>query len=105
MSTRPQPPGQKIFRVGTALRRRINGGGLPQNKHIFLVANGFITKSYPSNEQFGNQSLEAFMPKQSSDKLSRLAAKVLRGYWPTKAEVKRLAASVLSQDETKGKRK
>ena len=42
--------------------------------------------------------------KESSDKLSTLAAKVLKGYKPTPAELKSLGASVLSQDETKGKR-
>lgn len=46
------------------------------------------------------------MPKkQSSDKTSSLAAKVLSGTKkPTVKEVKKLAASVLSQDEKKGKR-
>lgn len=43
--------------------------------------------------------------KQSSDKASTLAAKVLSGVKkPTAKEVKKLAASVLSQDEKKGKR-
>ena len=43
--------------------------------------------------------------KQSSDKVSTLASKVLSGSkTPTKAEVKTLAASVLSQDEKKGSR-
>jgi hypothetical protein len=44
--------------------------------------------------------------KQSSSKLSTLASKVLSGdKKPTVAESKKLAASVLSQDETKGQRK
>ena len=43
--------------------------------------------------------------KQSSDSTSTLAAKVLKGYKPTQKETKSLAGSVLSQDETKGKRK
>lgn len=44
--------------------------------------------------------------KQSSSKVSTLAAKVLSGVKkPTAPEVKRLAASVLSQDEKKGQRK
>ena len=43
--------------------------------------------------------------KQSGDKTSTLAAKVLSGAKkPTAAEIKTLAASVLSQDEKKGKR-
>ena len=42
--------------------------------------------------------------KQSSDKTSSLASKALRGETLTKAEVKSLAGSVLSQDETKGNR-
>ena len=44
------------------------------------------------------------MPKkQSSSKLSTLASKVLSGEKkPTAAESKKLAASVLSQDETRG---
>lgn len=46
------------------------------------------------------------MPKkQSGDKVSTLASKVLSGkIKPTKAEIKQLAGSVLGQDETKGKR-
>ena len=44
--------------------------------------------------------------KQSSASLSSLAAKVLRGEKiPTIAEAKRLAACVLSQDETTGQKK
>jgi hypothetical protein len=44
------------------------------------------------------------MPKkQSSASLSTLAAGILNGtIEPTKAQIKRLAASVLSQDETRG---
>ena len=46
------------------------------------------------------------MPKkQTTDKVSTLASKVLSGSKkPTAAEAKSLAASVLSQDEKKGKR-
>lgn len=44
--------------------------------------------------------------KQSSPKVSTLAAKVLSGTKkPTTAEVKSLAASVLGQDEIKGQSK
>ena len=44
--------------------------------------------------------------KQSSSKTSTLASKVLSGKkTPTKKEVKSLAASVLSQDESKGQKK
>lgn len=44
--------------------------------------------------------------KQSSDRLSSLASKVLSGKKkPSQKDIKRLAGSVLSQDETKGKRK
>ena len=44
--------------------------------------------------------------KQSSSKLSTLASKVLSGdKKPTVADFKKLAASVLSQDEKKGQRK
>lgn len=42
--------------------------------------------------------------KQSGDKPSSIASKVLRGGTPTRKEVKSLAASVLSQDEKKGPR-
>jgi hypothetical protein len=43
--------------------------------------------------------------KQSSDKLSGLASDVLSGRKkPNKKEIKSLAASVLGQDEKKGKR-
>jgi hypothetical protein len=44
--------------------------------------------------------------KQSSPKLSTLASKVLSGgKKPTISDSKKLAASVLSQDEKKGQRK
>jgi len=44
--------------------------------------------------------------KQSSDKTSSLASKVLSGEKkPTPAEQKSLAGAVLSQDEKKGKRR
>lgn len=43
--------------------------------------------------------------KQSSSKVSTLASRVLSGQKkPTAAEARRLAASVLSQDEKKGNR-
>ena len=43
--------------------------------------------------------------KQSSDKMSTLAAKVLSGTKKaTQTDAKKLAASVLGQDEKKGKR-
>ncbi len=42
--------------------------------------------------------------KQSGDKASSIAGKVLGGKKPTAEEVKTLAASVLSQDEKKGPR-
>ena len=46
------------------------------------------------------------MPKkQSGDKASTIAGKVLAGKKPTPKQVKTLAGSVLSQDETKGPRK
>lgn len=47
------------------------------------------------------------MPKkQSGDSTSSLAGKILAGIKkPTKADTKTLAASVLGQDEKKGKRK
>ncbi len=41
--------------------------------------------------------------KQSSPKISSLAAKVLAGKKATPAEAKKLAGSVLSQDEKKGR--
>jgi hypothetical protein len=44
--------------------------------------------------------------KQSSPKVSTLASKVLSGgKKPTTADAKKLAASVLSQDEKKGQRR
>jgi hypothetical protein len=43
--------------------------------------------------------------KQSSSKVSTLASRVLSGnHKPTNAEVKRLAASALSQDEKRGQK-
>lgn len=41
--------------------------------------------------------------KQSSQKVSSIAGKVLGGHKPTAAEAKKLAASVLSQDEKRGR--
>lgn len=43
--------------------------------------------------------------KETGDNLSSVAGKVLAGKKPTAKEAKSLAASVLSQDETKGKKK
>jgi hypothetical protein len=40
--------------------------------------------------------------KQTSSRISSLAAKVLSGYEPTEGEIRSLAASALSQDEVKG---
>ncbi|MGZ2449084.1 hypothetical protein ACVIRO_001838 [Rhizobium ruizarguesonis] len=42
---------------------------------------------------------------QSGNKASSIAGKVLAGTKPSKTEVMTLAASVLRQDETKGKQK
>jgi hypothetical protein len=42
--------------------------------------------------------------KQSGNKTSSIASKVLRTGKATQAEARALAGSVLSQDETKGKR-
>lgn len=44
----------------------------------------------------------SFPKKQSSSRMSTLASKVLNGYKPSNDEIKALAASVLSQDETRG---
>lgn len=43
--------------------------------------------------------------KQSTPRVSTIAAKVLAGKKPTMAEAKKLAGSVLSQDEKKGQGK
>ena len=43
--------------------------------------------------------------KQSSAAMSSLAGRVLGGYETTRDEIEALAASVLSQDETKGQRR
>lgn len=43
--------------------------------------------------------------KESTDKTSSLAGKVLAGHKPTPKEAKTLAGAVLGQDETKGPRK
>ncbi|MDO8358833.1 MAG: hypothetical protein Q7T08_02190 [Devosia sp.] len=45
-------------------------------------------------------------PKQTSSRVSTLASKVLSGSVnPSKAQVKTLAATALSQDQTKGNKK
>lgn len=46
----------------------------------------------------------AMATKQTGNKASTIAGKVLGGAKPTQAQVKTLAASVLSQDEKKGRR-
>jgi len=43
--------------------------------------------------------------KETSDEMSTIASKALRGKKLTPTEIKRLGGSVLSQDETKGARK
>jgi len=44
--------------------------------------------------------------KETSDKMAKLASAVLSGkVTPTKAQAKSMAASLLSQDQTKGPRK
>jgi hypothetical protein len=45
------------------------------------------------------------MARQSSNALSRLASRILKGAKATQREIMQLAASVLSQDETRGTRK
>ena len=45
------------------------------------------------------------MAKQSSNALSRLASRIMTGAEATRQDIMKLAASVLSQDETKGTRK
>jgi hypothetical protein len=44
------------------------------------------------------------MAKQSSNALSQLASRILKGAQATQREMMQLAASVLSQDETRGAR-
>jgi hypothetical protein len=42
--------------------------------------------------------------KQTGDRVSQIAARVLNGGTPTREEIETLAASVLGQDETRGRR-
>jgi hypothetical protein len=44
------------------------------------------------------------MARQSSNALSRLASRIMTGAEATRQDIMKLAASVLSQDETKGSR-
>ena len=44
------------------------------------------------------------MARQSSNALSNLASRVLKGAQATQRDIMQLAASVLSQDETRGSR-
>jgi len=44
------------------------------------------------------------MARQSSNALSRLASRILKGAEATRNDIMQLAASVLSQDETRGER-
>lgn len=48
---------------------------------------------------------EESMARQSSNALSKLASRVLQGARATQRDIMQLAASVLSQDETRGPRK
>ena len=53
-----------------------------------------------------SEEKEGFMPKKETTQVvSSIAGKVLAGKKPTPAEARKLAASVLGQDETKGRRK
>lgn len=45
------------------------------------------------------------MAKQSSGALSGLASRIMKGARATQRDIMKLAASVLSQDETKSKKK
>ena len=45
------------------------------------------------------------MAKQSSNALSKLASRILKGARATQRDIMQLAASVLGQDETPGTRK
>ena len=58
-----------------------------------------------STLNIGEISMAKPPKKESGNKASSIAGKVLAGKKPTPKEVKTLAGSVLSQDETKGKRK
>lgn len=44
------------------------------------------------------------MARQTSNALSRLASRILKGAEATRKDIMQLAASVLSQDETRGDR-
>lgn len=44
------------------------------------------------------------MARQSGNALSRLASRIMKGAKATQREIMQLAASVLSQDETRGSR-
>lgn len=58
-----------------------------------------------SAHPFKVRKVDKMASRQSSSKLSTLASRVLSGAkTPTKTDAKRLAASVLSQDEKKGQR-
>ena len=61
-------------------------------------------KGRPNQPTYMEINMAKKPTKQSSDRLSSLASKALRGETLTKEEVKSLAGSVLAQDETKGKR-
>lgn len=52
-----------------------------------------------------NMGILKMAKKQSGDKISSIAGKVLAGKPATKTEIKKLAGSVLGQDEKKGPRK
>jgi len=57
------------------------------------------------NKKSKNARNKPVAKKESWNRTSSLAASILGGKKPTKKQAKSLAGSVLSQDETKGKRK
>lgn len=69
------------------------------------VDHGAVLRRPPRDGSISNE-VAAVTKKQSSDKMSKLASQVLSGAKkPTPAESRKLAGSVLGQDEKKGKRK
>lgn len=43
-------------------------------------------------------------PAQTGDRMSSIAGKTLGGYKPTRGEIESMAASLMRQDQVKGKR-
>ena len=85
---------------------RTQSDQLAMRRGLCAPSHGSLIPVFDESVHIGNIGAIPMAKKQSSSKTSTLASKVLSGAKkPTPAEAKKLAASVLSQDEKKGQKK